>query len=72
MRKIEAQQAILREWNIWQPANITQDQKTTGHEGFLFFLSIKSDISVKIPYQWNGDPWQEIKVWLMKAREISD
>jgi hypothetical protein len=69
MKKEEARQAVLSEYDRWAKKN-PNDASIMG--GFLFFRYLQNDRSDLLDFRANGEKWQIVHGWLRDGVRLKD
>jgi hypothetical protein len=69
MKKDDAQAAIIAEWDRWAARN-PNDAKVMS--GMLFFVYLQEERPMLLDFRSNGDKWQDVHSWLLRAGRVKD
>ena len=72
MLKSEAEQQILRQWEIWSFSNVPAGKKAKGAEALMFYGDIATNHPALLTFQSPGDKWQVIHGWLLQHGKVTD
>ena len=63
---------ILEEWDRWAKGNISEGQKADEIRALAFYGYLANEKQRLLEFNFAGDKWQMVKIWLRQAGKISD
>jgi hypothetical protein len=63
---------IVAEWDRWAKDNALGGQKGDAVKGLAFYRYLASDRPRLLDFDFAGDKWPMVKIWLQRAGRISD
>jgi hypothetical protein len=69
VKKDDAQEAIVSEWDRWAARN-PSDAKVMN--GMLFFVYLQEERPTLLDFRSNSDKWQDVHGWLLRAGRLKD
>jgi hypothetical protein len=72
MKRDDAQQSIILEWDIWAAINLVPGVQTTGADGLIFFGYLQKHRPGLLNFRNRGDKWHTVHGWLFRARKVKN
>jgi len=69
VKKDDAREAIVAEWDRWAARN-PDDAKVMN--GMLFFVYLQEERPTLLDFRSNSGKWQAVHGWLVRARRLND
>ena len=69
VKKDDAREAIVAEWDRWAARNPDDAEVMNG---MLFFVYLQEERPSLLDFRSNGDKWQAVHRWLVRARRLKD
>jgi hypothetical protein len=70
IKKVYTKQAVVKEWDLWVPKNLTREAK--GSDGLSFFAYLQRERSWLLKFRVKGDKWQSVRGFLLEAGRVQD
>jgi hypothetical protein len=69
MKKDEAQNAIVSEWDRWAKQN-PDDARIMN--GMIFFTYLQGECPDLLSFKSSSDKWQDVHGWLLRAGKVKE
>jgi hypothetical protein len=72
MSELPEKNMIIDEWDQWAKNNIAAGQRANDLKALAFYGYLSSERPRLLDFDFAGDRWPMVKIWLREAGRISD